>query len=90
MVIVIRKDDGSQFIHTGKITSRIMDKIRKELGFRKPPRKSYWNDYASSFVLMNYYKIPASEIAEQLTEKIGKRFTKNMVISKYNRMKESR
>lgn len=81
MVVVIRDDNGRQFIFQGPINYKTFLKIRAAIGFRKQAVKCRWTKEDIDFLRKNYHKLSKSEIAKRL----GRGITKNAVISKWHR-----
>lgn len=50
-------------------------------------RMKPWNPRTDAYVKENYRRISTSQIAADLTAKFKRKYTKNMIISRYHRIK---
>jgi hypothetical protein len=53
----------------------------------KPKRLKPWGPRQDAILLENYRRISTSQIAADLTAKFKRKYTKNMIISRYHRIK---
>lgn len=87
-VIVVIRNNGVSTIINGPITKAKLYRIKKAVSARPRPIKSAWNDDSLKYLVENYNSVSKFKLAMQMSKKFNKKFTKNMVVAKYNYIKK--
>ena len=89
----------ARYWHKGQIKTRVWyadnifiaieraHKAANRISEARPGRLRTWNPRIDAQVLQDYKSIGPSQIARNLTAHYKRKFTKNMVISRYHRIK---